>query len=255
MISSPTLPFQDYAAGLQQGLAQIGLGLDSTQQVRLLEYLALLSKWNRVYNLTAIREPEEMLSRHLLDTLAVIPLIKKEIQQSSQEYSEAMIRATKSASNADNLSKPRYSLRILDVGSGGGLPGIPWALACPDWHLTLIDVVQKKTTFLSQVKIQLGIENVAVVTGRVEALADLTSFSCFNIITSRAFSDLRQFIHVAGKYLTSNGTAIALKGVYPTDELNALPTTWRAEKVLPLKVPGLGNNTQRHIVFLKPTNK
>ena len=254
MISSPHLPFQDYAAGLQQGLAQIGLGLDSMQQTQLLEYLALLSKWNRVYNLTAIREPKEMLSRHLLDTLAVIPLIKKEIQQNSREYSGEMVTTTKSAINADNTSQPRYSLRILDVGSGGGLPGIPWALACPDWHLTLIDVVQKKTTFLSQVKIQLGIENVEVVTGRVEALADPTPFSCFNIITSRAFSDLRQFIQLAGRYLAPNGTAIALKGVYPVDELSALPTTWRAEQVLPLKVPGL-SNTQRHIVFLKPTNK
>ncbi len=219
--------------------------------MQLLEYLALLSKWNRVYNLTAIREPEEMLSRHLLDTLAVIPLVQHDTQPDRSKHSEEADTTEKISINTD---KPRYSLRILDVGSGGGLPGIPWALACPDWHLTLIDVVQKKTAFLSQVKIQLGIKNVDIVTGRVEALADLTPLACFDIVTSRAFSDLRQFIHVAGKYLAPHGTAIALKGVYPTDELRALPATWRAEKVVPLTVPGL-INTQRHIVFLKPTNK
>lgn len=250
MTFSPAQPFQAYAAGLQQGLTEIGLNLDSRQQTQLLEYLALLSKWSRVYNLTAIREPEEMLSRHLLDTLAVIPLIKKEIQQKNSAGIDA---TTENISDADSSSTSTFPLRILDVGSGGGLPGIPWALACPDWHLTLIDVVQKKTTFLSQVKIQLEVKNVDVVTGRVEALADLTPSPCFDIITSRAFSDLRQFVHAAGKYLAPQGTAIALKGVYPADELNALPTTWRAENVLSLNVPGLVN-TQRHIVFLKPIN-
>lgn len=210
---------------LNQGLSEINLLLTISQQNALLAYLALLDKWNQVYNLTAIRQLEQMLIYHLLDTLAVIPFID------------------------DWNSSHTKALRILDVGSGGGLPGIPWALARPDWQLSLIDCVQKKTTFLTQVKMQLNIMNLRVITGHVEKLPNYISDTQFDIIVCRAFSSLEQFLTLAGSWLAPGGLSIALKGEYPSQELTALSDAWHVEAIHPI-TPISGLDAQRHVVLV-----
>lgn len=221
-----SLSFDTYRQALTQGLQTVELDLSSQQEDKLLSYLSLLSKWTQVYNLTAIRTPAEMLSHHLFDTLAVLPLLKKRLQD-----------------------KP--SVRILDVGSGGGLPGIPWAIACPHWNFTLVDTVHKKTAFLTQAKLQLQLSNLEVVTAHVEHLAENHIKEGFTIITSRAFAELADFIHLAGSHLSTDGVMVALKGNYPSQELESIPANWQVNDVVSLTIPQLA--AQRHVVFLTPT--
>lgn len=199
------------------GLRQLGLRLSAEQQARLLAYLKVLDKWNRVYSLTAIRDAEQAVSLHLLDSLAALPPI------------EAL--------------RPQ---RLLDVGSGGGMPGLLFAIARPDWQLTLIDSNQKKTAFLRQAVVELKLNNVEVVTGRVEALAGRQ----FDVITSRAFAELVDFVTLAGHLLAEQGRFAALKGVYPQAEIDRLPANWRVQAVHPLKVPGV--DAERHLVEIAP---
>lgn len=214
---------------LHQGLSKINLPLTVSQQSALLAYLALLDKWNQVYNLTAIRQLEQMLVYHLLDTLAVIPLIDHWHHEQGNK------------------------IRILDVGSGGGLPGIPWALARPDWQLSLIDCVQKKTAFLTQVKMQLNIMNLRVITGHVENLPNYITDTQFDIIVCRAFSSLEQFLTLAGSWLAPGGLSIALKGEYPAQELTALSDAWHVEAIHPItQISGL--DAQRHVVLVRRSN-
>ncbi len=196
------------------GLAELGLGLDTVTKQRLLDYIALLHKWNRVYNLTAVREPQKMLYQHVLDSLAVLPYIK--------------------------------GPRLLDVGSGAGLPGIPLAIARPDLSVTLLDSNHKKTTFLRQACIELALTNVAVVCDRVESWQPDAGF---DQVISRAFSDLGEFVRLAGHLCAPGGTLIGMKGLYPYEELANLPTGTVAEQVISLNVPGL--EAQRHLVLLK----
>lgn len=197
---------------LEAGLAQLGLELSAEQIDRLNQYLALLNKWNKTYNLTAVRETERMVAYHVLDSLSALPHIQ--------------------------------GVRVLDVGSGGGMPGMLFAIARPDWQLTLIDANHKKTTFLRQAAIELGLNNVEVHCERVEALAA----PAFDVITSRAFADLAEFVRLTRHVLADGGVWAALKGVYPYEEIAQLPDDIRVVSVQALHVPGL--DAERHLVKL-----
>jgi 16S rRNA (guanine527-N7)-methyltransferase len=201
---------------LEAGLREAEILLSAEVRQKLLSYLALIQKWNKVHNLTAIRGPDEMVTLHLLDSLSVLPYIK--------------------------------AARLLDVGSGAGLPGIPLALCLPDLQVTVMDSSHKKTSFMRQVKAELDIANLEVVCGRVE---NYQPDNLFDIVISRAFSDLNQFVALT-RHLGAEGAQwLAMKGVHPYDELAQLNTTpaQPAPKVLPLSVPGL--QAQRHLVFLR----
>ncbi len=202
------------ASELQQGITALRLKISPLDQQRLLDYLALLQKWNKVYNLTALREPQKMVSHHLLDSLAVVPHIKAH--------------------------------HILDVGSGAGLPGIPMAIARGDWRVTLLDSSHKKAAFLKQAAIELKLSNVTVCCERVEVWQPEQKF---DLIISRAFSDLVEFVTLSKHLLHEGGIFAAMKGVYPHEEIAQLPSGYRLERVIPLKIPGL--KTQRHLVMVK----
>ena len=204
------------AQQLAQGAKELGIALSAEAQQRLLQYLALLQKWNRVYNLTAVRETQKMVSEHLLDCLAVAPYIGKNT--------------------------------ILDVGSGAGLPGIPLALALPKAQLTVLDSSHKKAAFLQQAVTELELGNVAVVCERVE---NWKPAAPFEVVISRAFSDLGEFAALAGRHVAEGGYLAAMKGVHPYDEIGQLPQGWRVRQTLPLTVPGL--RKQRHLVVVEST--
>lgn len=191
------------AEELQGGIAQLGITLSADAQNRLLDYLALLHKWNRVYNLTAIRDPQEMVSHHLLDSLAVLPHL--------------------------------WAGRWLDVGCGGGLPGLVLAIAQPDWQFTLLDSNSKKTSFVQQAVIELGLSNASVHCARVEGWQ---STERFDGIISRAFSELGEFLHSTRHLIAPHGRWVAMKGT-PQQELAGVPDGFRVERVIPLQVPGL----------------
>lgn len=202
-------------ARLNQGVQELRLNLAPQQIEKLIDYLALLTKWNGVYNLTAVRDPAQMVTQHLLDSLAVIPAFV----------------------NARN---------VLDVGAGGGLPGIVLAIARPDMQVTLVDTVQKKTAFLMQVKAELGLANVSVHHARVEELKVARKF---DVITSRAFAELCDFVNWSGHLLEEGGRFIALKGVHPQGEMARLPAGWKVVQVQSVEVPELA--AERHLVFIE----
>jgi 16S rRNA (guanine527-N7)-methyltransferase len=200
---------------LQQGIAAAALPISDQVQQKLLDYLALMQKWNKVHNLTAVRDADEMVTLHLLDSLVVLPHIDAK--------------------------------HLLDVGSGAGLPGIPLAICLPDLQVTVIDSNSKKVSFMRQAKAELGITNLEVLGGRVEDIAPARKFE---IIISRAFSDLSLFISLTHHLLDAHGKWLAMKGVYPEAELADLleKTGVTASKVEVLNVPGL--DAQRHLAFL-----
>ncbi|MFZ6771588.1 16S rRNA (guanine(527)-N(7))-methyltransferase RsmG [Undibacterium sp. SXout7W] len=203
---------------LINGVGELGLELNNDQIDNIMSYLKLLSKWNAVYNLTAIRDQSEMVKQHLLDSLSATPAFKQ-------------------------------TRRVLDVGAGGGLPGVILAIVYPQTSVSMIDTVSKKTAFLTQVKTELGLKNVTVHTGRVEALEVTEKF---DVITSRAFSELCNFINWSGHLLADGGQFIAMKGVAPDKEIERLPEGWEVTGVQPLVVPGL--QASRHLVFVKKTS-
>jgi 16S rRNA (guanine527-N7)-methyltransferase len=200
------------AALLAAGIGQMGLDVSRETQEKLLAYMALLQKWNKVYNLTAVREPSEMVTLHLLDSLSVLPYV-----------------------NARNL---------LDVGSGAGLPGIVLAIVKPDLQVTTIDTVQKKAIFMRQVKGELGLENLDVVHARVESYQATQKFE---VIISRAFSELALFLKLTKHLLAENGAWLAMKGQVPHAELESLDI--KSKKIVPLNVAGL--QAERHLVVLE----
>jgi 16S rRNA (guanine527-N7)-methyltransferase len=202
---------------LAEGIAALGLALPAGAEDRLAAYLALLVKWNKVYNLTAIRDPREMITHHLLDSLAVLPELEK------------------------NSALAGRCLRLADVGSGAGLPGIVLAIVRPAWSITSVEAVEKKAAFQRQAKIELGLANLAIHGGRVEELRDT-----FDAAISRAFASLADFVGLAGHLAPC---LWAMKGVYPADELAALPAGWRLAASQELSVPGLG--AQRHLLRLE----
>ncbi|CAN7648063.1 16S rRNA (guanine(527)-N(7))-methyltransferase RsmG [Pseudoduganella sp. LjRoot289] len=199
---------------LKQGEAELALALSAAQQEQLLDYLALLNKWNSVYNLTSVRDPMQMMTLHLLDSLAAVPAFQ----------------------GAQN---------VLDVGAGGGLPGVVLAIARPDMKVSMIDTVHKKTAFLTQVKAELGLANVTVYTKKVQELEVKLPF---DVITSRAFADLSDFVNWSGHLLAEGGRFIALKGTAPQDERERLPQPWKVDRLQALQVPGL--EAERHLVFI-----
>lgn len=203
------------SAVLGEGIAAMRLDVSPAQQDKLMNYLALMFKWNAVYNLTSLRDPMQMVTHHLLDSLAAMPAF----------------------ADAQN---------VLDVGSGGGLPGIVLAIVRPDMKVSMIDTVHKKTAFLTQVKAELGLANVTVYTARVEQLQVSDKF---DVITSRAFADLSDFVNWSSHLLADGGRYIALKGVAPKDEQERLPAEWKIDKVEPLDVPRLG--AERHLIFIE----
>jgi len=199
---------------LNDGIKELGLALTPEQVEKLLDYLALLAKWNSVYNLTSVRDPMQMLTLHVLDSLAAVPA-----------FADAK--------------------HVLDVGAGGGLPGMVLAITRPDVKVSMIDTVHKKTAFLTQVKAELGLANVTVYTKRVEQLEVKQKF---DVITSRAFADLSDFVNWSGHVLEEGGQFIALKGVAPPDERERLPAEWKVTELRQITVPGL--NAERHLVFI-----
>jgi len=199
---------------LAQGVEQLGVAVSPETQQRLLQYVALLQKWNKTHNLTAVREPLQMVTRHVLDSLAVLPHLQ--------------------------------GTRLIDVGTGAGLPGIPLALARPDLQVTLLDSTHKKTVFLQQACIELQLTNVSVVCERVEAFQPQDKFDS---VISRAFSDLGEFVKLARHLCAPGGALLAMKGVYPYEELALLPADVAVEQVIPLDVPGL--KEQRHLVVIR----
>ena len=199
-------------------LAAAGIALPPQAPDKLAAFLALLAKWNRTYNLTAIREPEQMVTHHILDSLTVLPHLP-----------------------------PVDSLHVLDVGSGGGVPGIPLAIARPSWRLVLLDASQKKGAFLRQAAIELGLANVQVVTVRVEDFAPSASF---DVVIARAFSDLATFARAGARLLAPRGRLFAMKGAYPNDEIAQLPAHVRLVAAPALAVPGL--DAARHLIVLEP---
>jgi 16S rRNA (guanine527-N7)-methyltransferase len=203
------------SAVLGEGIAAMHLDVNPAQQDKLMDYLALMFKWNAVYNLTSLRDPMQMVTHHLLDSLAAVPAF----------------------ATAHN---------VLDVGSGGGLPGIVLAIVRPDMKVSMIDTVHKKTAFLTQVKAELGLVNVTVYTARVEQLEVSDKF---DVITSRAFADLSDFVNWSCHLLADGGRYIALKGVAPKDEQERLPAEWKVAGLEPLQVPRLG--AERHLVFIE----
>jgi len=224
---------------LKGGIAALGLTLPAGAEARLLAYLALLDKWNRVYNLTAVRDVERMVSHHLLDSLAAVPFFDEIL--ASCPLPNPLPQAGEGA-NA-GLRPPT----AIDVGSGGGLPGIPLAIARPELQVTLIDSIAKKTAFLLQAKAELGLANLTVVTSRVE---DFRPETGFDVITSRAFSDLREFVSLTRHLLKPGGRWLAMKGLYPNEEIAVLPADVKVSADHALAVPGL--EAARHLIVLEP---
>lgn len=206
---------------LKAGLAAIDFAFPDRMQAKLLAFLDLLSKWNRTYNLTAIRDPEAMVTQHLIDSLAVLPVVQQLVLTTRRHF------------------------KLADVGSGAGLPGIPLALACPEWDVSLIEAVDKKSAFQRQVKAELKLDNVAVMNARVEQVAPAS----FDAVISRAFADLADFVNLAGHLIVPDGYLLAMKGAMPNEEIARLHAGWRVDASVPIVVPGL--DAQRHLVVLR----
>ena len=205
-----TLP-SGVTTALDNGLA--AMGLDAALAPPLLAYLSLLNRWNKTYNLTAIRDPLEMVTRHLLDSLAMQPFLEQGT--------------------------------LADLGTGPGLPGIPLAIARPQLQVTLVESNGKKARFMREAVRQLGLGNARVAESRAEALAEP---GAYDNLTARAMDTLAGIIAVGGHLLRPGGRLLAMKGVYPHDEIAQLPAGWQVEQVLPLKVPGLTG--ERHLVVV-----
>lgn len=211
---------QSLQTTLQSGLKNLGLELTEDQQAKLLDYLALIGKWNKVYNLTAVRDPGEMLTHHLLDSLAVIAPLKRQLE-----------------------NRPA---RLLDVGAGAGLPGVVIAICCPDVSVTCVDAVAKKATFIQQAAINLKLSNLKGVHSRVEDLPGE-----FDVVCSRAFASLADFTAWSKSALAPGGVWLAMKGKEPKDEIAALPADVAVFHVEHLTVPGL--DAERCIVWMRPS--
>ncbi|MEJ2345466.1 MAG: 16S rRNA (guanine(527)-N(7))-methyltransferase RsmG [Gammaproteobacteria bacterium] len=203
----------DLEALLRRGLETLGLSLPDAAAERLLAYVALLGKWNRAYNLTAVREPQAMVTRHLLDSLAVLPHL--------------------------------HGATVADVGTGAGLPGLPLALASPERRFVLLDGNAKKCRFLTQAVAELAIPNVTVVRARVE---DYRPEQEFDTVICRAFATVAQMLALSGHLCARGGRVLAMKGQHPHAELDELPAGFRLLSVVRLRVPGL--DAERHLVII-----
>ncbi len=200
---------------LARGLEQMGLALAPPARARLLQFLQLLEKWNATYNLTAVREIEQMVPRHLLDSLAVLPFVR--------------------------------GPRVLDVGTGAGLPGIPLAIALPDFQFVLLDSNAKKLRFVTQAVHELGLTNVEVVQHAVEKYAPQAKF---DTVIARALAAIPDMLQSSGHLCGPGGIVLAMKGVFPQEEIAGVAAGFRVREVQALTVPGL--DAARHVVVLEP---
>lgn len=208
-------------AGLREGAAALGLALDDDQIRQLLDYRALIAKWTRVYNLTAVRDEQEMLTHHLLDCLAVVEPLRREL-----------------------VRLPAGAVRLLDVGSGAGLPGAVLAIAFPELHVDCVDTVAKKAAFIQQAAGTLGLTNLRGVHARVETLTET-----YEVVSSRAFASLADFVSLTRQALALGGIWLAMKGKHPQAEIDALPSGAEVFHVEQLAVPGL--DAERCIVWMR----
>jgi 16S rRNA (guanine527-N7)-methyltransferase len=211
---------------LRAGLAELELALSDVQVAALLSYLALIQKWTKVYNLTAVRDPDEMLTHHLLDSLAVIAPLRCQLK------------------NLGLCADAGSALRLLDVGSGAGLPGVVVAICCPDIRVDCVDTVGKKAAFIQQVAVTLKLPNLRGVHARVESLTEK-----YRVISSRAFASLLDFTNWSVNALAEQGVWMAMKGKHPADEIAMLPLGVKVFHVEQLVVPGLG--AERCIVWMR----
>lgn len=221
-MSAPVEQGGALAGGLRAGASELGLSLAPPQVDQLLAYLALISKWNRVYNLTAVREPGEMLTQHLLDSLAIVLPLQRQLG-----------------------GRPAS---VLDVGAGAGLPGVALAIACPQLQVSCVDAVAKKVSFIRQAAAELGLRNLQAVHARVESLAPKT----WDVITSRAFASLPDFVAWTRGSLAQGGVWLAMKGKRPDPEIAELPEDIEVFHVEHLQVPGL--EAERCIVWMRHKN-
>ena len=205
--------------GLRSGVQALGLSLSGEQIQRLLGYVALIQKWNKVYNLTALRDPADMLTHHLLDSLTAVAPLSRHTQC--------------------------QSIKVLDVGSGGGLPGVVLAICMPELNVTCVDTVAKKAAFVQQVAVSLKLPNLRGVHARVESLTDP-----YQVICSRAFASLPDFVTWSRSALAEGGVWMAMKGKHPQGEIDALPDDVKVFHVEPLTVPGL--DVERCMVWMRP---
>lgn len=206
--------FDAFRTPLVEGASQLGVALTDTQVTALLCYLELLNKWNKAYNLTAVRNPEEMLYRHLLDSLSVVTRVKGQ--------------------------------RIIDVGTGPGLPGIPLAILFPETDFTLLDSNGKKTRFLTQCKLEMGLDNVTVIHGRVEEFRPQVPF---DQVVSRAFSAIENMVNWCAHLVDDHGMFLAMKGLFPKEELSSLPDGYSVTESVELDVPGCDG--ERHLIIIR----
>lgn len=216
----PEAPIGTLRPALEGACDSLGLALDPAALDRLLAYLALLQRWNATYNLTAVRDPGEMLTQHLADCLAVVGPLRRQLGAGT-------------------------SRRVLDVGSGGGLPGVVLAVLEPGWSVTCVDAVGKKAAFIRQVAVELRLRNLAAEHARVESL----KAGGFDLITSRAFASLADFVSLTRKLLAADGVWAAMKGKTPDAELAAVPAGIAVFHVEPIAVPGL--DAERCIVWMR----
>ncbi|WP_342619930.1 16S rRNA (guanine(527)-N(7))-methyltransferase RsmG [Rhodoferax sp. GW822-FHT02A01] len=213
---------------LRSGAAALGLSLTDAQFAQLLDYMELIGKWTKVYNLTAVRDPAEMLTHHLLDSLAVVLPLQRQLGQMS-------------AAGALRADAP---VRLLDVGSGAGLPGAVIAICCPQVSVHCVDTVAKKAAFIQQVAVSLKLPNLRGIHARVENLTET-----YDVVSSRAFAALVDFVNWSIKSLAEQGVWMAMKGKHPADEMAALPAGVEVFHVEPLVVPGL--QAERCIVWMR----
>jgi len=211
-----------FEAELRAGLQALGLVLSDLQVGQLLDYLALIQKWNKVYNLTSVRDPAEMLSLHLLDSLAAVPPLQRHLASLGQG-----------------------ARKLLDVGSGGGLPGVVFAICCPELSVSCVDTVAKKAAFVQQVAAELRLGHLRGVHARVESLS-----GPFDVVSCRAFASLPDFVNWSQAALGEGSVWLAMKAKHPVDELAALPATVQVFHVEQLQVPGL--EAERCIIWMKP---
>jgi 16S rRNA (guanine527-N7)-methyltransferase len=252
---------------LEQGAATLGVQLNVDQIDTLLAYLVLIERWNRVYNLTALRQPQEMLTHHLLDSLAVVPALQRHLLPDQDKESQKLpvrpepvegqcesnqgLRQAQSERVGVTQKVPHLSVgaRVLDVGSGAGLPGVVLAIVLPQLQVTCIDTVGKKASFIQQVAVELGLRQLRSHHARVEAWAGHAGEPLFDVVTSRAFSSLADFVNLTRRHLVPQGVWMAMKGKRPRDEEQALPHDADLFHVEQLQVPGL--DAERCLLWMR----
>ena len=246
-------------AALRSGATALGLELQAAQVAKLLDFLALLQKWNKVYNLTALRDPQDMLTHHLLDSLAAVAPLQRHLAQSRANAAVGFAPSplggrlgwgptaldTGALPGSAAGQQEAAAMRLLDVGSGGGLPGVVFAICCPQLDVSCVDTVAKKAAFIQQAAATLKLPNLHGIHARVESLD-----GPFDVVSCRAFAALADFTAWSRPALGEGAVWLAMKGKHPAEEIVALPANVEVFHVEPLTVPGL--DAERCIVWLRP---